>query len=262
MTPFVIFLIVILGLEVGSFANVCIFRWPLDSSIMSPRRSQCVSCKRQIAWFDNIPVISYLLLKGQCRHCQEHISARYPIVELLVPALWLSVLLPFQNVLSGHPVFIGLLFYTLFVLVVTTFTDLDWKIIPDEATYSLAAVGLLLSPWNLCFFSEEPLGRLIQSLLGCLAGGGILFLVAVAGRFFFKKEAMGGGDIKLLAALGTVLGYEGVVVILTVGSIVGGLYAAPLLLIGRLKRQSYLPFGPFLNIGALTALFLLLKKIS
>jgi leader peptidase (prepilin peptidase)/N-methyltransferase len=104
--------------------------------------------------------------------------------------------------------------------------------------------------------------RLLQSALGALAGGGMLFFVSVAGRFLFRREAMGGGDIKMLAAFGTVLGYEGVAITFFVASIVGGMVAAPLLITGRMKRHSYLPFGPFLNLGCFVALFYLLKKIS
>jgi leader peptidase (prepilin peptidase)/N-methyltransferase len=262
MAPIIFLFIALIGLELGSFANVCIYRWPRNASILRPRRSHCVWCKQLIRWHDNIPVLSYVLLKGRCRNCHGIISPRYPLVELLIPVLFVSVAFYFQGVFSTRPVFLALLFYTLLMLVITTFTDLDWKIIPDEATYSLMVVGLALSAWNPFLTADGPAGRLLQSLIGALAGGLLLFLVSVLGRFLFKREAMGGGDVKLLAALGTVLGYEGVVITFFVSSIVGGLIAAPLLLTGRMKRHSYLPYGPFLNIAALVAMIFLLKKIS
>ncbi len=262
MEPLTLFFITLLGLEFGSFANVCIYRWPRNSSILHPRRSHCTWCRKEIAWHDNIPVLSFLFLKGRCRHCTGVISLRYPLVELLMPFLWLAVIIPFQSFFAGQKLFTLLICYTLFIVIVTTFADLDWKIIPNEATYSLAVAALALSPFNPLLGGETGAGRLLQGLYGGLTGAGLLLLVSFVGRYLFKREAMGGGDIKLLGALGIVLGVEGVLTSFFIASIVGGLFVTPLLLIGKLKRHSYLPFGPFLNIGALGVLFFLLKKIA
>jgi leader peptidase (prepilin peptidase)/N-methyltransferase len=254
------FFIILIGLELGSFANVCIYRWPRNASILRPHRSHCPWCNAQIVWFDNIPVISYLFLRGKCRHCKCTISVRYPIIELIVPTLWLSFVLPFPFILK-NPVFLTLLGTATLMIVITTLTDIDWKIIPDEATFSLAVIGIALSAWN-PLLGEEPSFRLLMSAAGLLTGGGVLFLISIFGRLIFKREAMGGGGVKLLAALGTILGYKGILLTFFIGSIVGGLVVLPLLLLGRIKRHSYLPFGPFLNIGAIITLFSLLKKLS
>lgn len=256
--PFLFVLIAILGLEFGSFANVCIYRWPRNGSVLWPRRSFCPWCQKTLRWYDNIPLLSFLFLKGRCRFCKSRISFRYPLIEVSVPLLWLAVYVVFQ-LNSIKPTFITLIavFFLVFVIVVTTVTDLDWKIIPDHLTYSLALVGLLTSPWNPFFEPLPPFNKILMALVGLLAGGGMLWGIGFVGRFLLKKEVMGGGDIKLLAAFGSFFGWKGAILTLLSGSLIGSFVAIPLLATGMLRRNQYIPFGPFLNIGCLTVLFLL-----
>lgn len=258
-----IFLIFILGLEFGSFANVCIYRWPRNQSIMNPLRSYCPWCRTRIAWRDNIPLLSFLLLSGKCRNCRSPISWRYPLIEILLPLLWVGAFLFFNlNALEKNWAFLIAIFSLLFVILVTTATDVDWKIIPDNATFTLISMGLLISPWNPFLEQKHLLGALIESTHGALVGAGTLYLVAVVGRFLFEKEAMGGGDIKLLAGIGTLLGWQGALLTIFLGSLLGGCAAMLGISMGILKRREYIPFGPFLNMGALLTLFFLLRCVS
>lgn len=128
-------------------------------------------------------------------------------------------------------------------------TDLEWKIIPDAMTYPLMAVGVLLSPWNI-FFNSTGAGNIASAMTGIIAGGGGLFVVAAIGRFIFKKEAMGGGDIKLLAGIGAILGWKGAIATLFIGSAIGAVASLVAIATGLLKRHQYIPFGPFLSFGA------------
>jgi len=198
------------------------------------------------------------MLRGRCRHCRARISWRYPVVEGLLAALWVAVYRLAPRPQGPGWVFESLLFFFCFVLVVTTFTDLDLQIIPDETTLSLLVAALLASPWN-PFFSDGALRHLSQSLLGAIVGSGILWLVGFLGEWFWKREAMGGGDVKLLAAYGAVLGWKGSLLVILLGSMAGGIFGVLGLVVGRLKRKQYLPFGPFLNLGGILALAALMK---
>lgn len=239
----------ILGLLFGSFANVCIYRIPRDESVVSPP-SHCPVCGNAISWFDNIPVISYLFLGAKCRHCSTPISARYPIIELAtavsfaIPA-WYFPLTP------GMAVYL----YYAFVLVVITVIDIEHFIIPDVFSLSLIVVGFAGSAFN------YPLGatvsqRLLNSLYGILLGGGGLLLVGYVAEKVLKKEAMGGGDIKLLAGIGAVLGWQRVFSTLFVASLLGSIVGIYLIATKRMKRTEYLPFGPYLAVAAYANLFL------
>jgi leader peptidase (prepilin peptidase)/N-methyltransferase len=212
-----------------------------------------------IVWYDNLPLISFLFLKGRCRSCHSPISIRYPIIEFLLAGLWLAAWLTLRPLFISNPFFLPTVFYLLLMIVITTATDLEWKIIPDQANYSLAIVGLLLSPWN-PLLGDDALSRFGFSVVGMVAGGTILTLIAFAGRLIFGREAMGGGDIKLLAALGSILGWQGAVLSLFIGSLIGGAFAVVALMLRLIKKHHYLPFGPFLNAGALVGFIILLKK--
>lgn len=237
------------GLVIGSFINVCIYRIPRDESIVSPR-SRCPDCATLIHWYDNIPILSYALLGGKCRHCGKHISLQYPIVELLTGVLFLMVAweYAFQPVL---PVF---LVFT-FVLIVISGIDYHSQIIPDVFSYSLICVGLLFSFMNGTLGAAIP-SRLGNAFLGSLLGWGILWSIGFAAQKAIGQEAMGGGDIKLLSGIGAVLGWQKVFSTLFIASLIASLFGITLIVMKRMKRREYIPFGPFLAFAAYINLFL------
>ncbi|BCR04677.1 type 4 prepilin-like proteins leader peptide-processing enzyme [Desulfuromonas versatilis] len=231
-----------LGACIGSFLNVCIYRIPAGESIVSPP-SRCPNCGAGIRWYQNIPILSYLLLGGKCASCKVRISPRYPLVEALTGLLFVLVLYYF-GISWATPV------YWLFVatLVVITFIDLDHQIIPDVISLPGIPIGFACSfaiPW--ISWSD--------SLLGILIGGGSLFLVAFVYELLTKKEGMGGGDIKLLAMLGAFLGWKAVLPIIFISSLLGSLVGVPVMLLKKADSKLAIPFGPFLAAGALIFLF-------
>jgi len=243
MPPYLIEIFIFLfGLSIGSFLNVCIYRLPASQSIARPR-SKCQACGTLIAFYDNIPIFSFLWLKGRCRHCGVKIGLRYPTVELLGGLFALATYLKFGLSLPA-------LIYFIFIacLLVVTFIDLDHRIIPDVIT---------LPGIPICFAASFVLPDLTYpaALLGILTGGGSLFLVAWIYSLITKKEGMGGGDIKLLAMMGALLGWQGVVFTIFVSSLVGSLSGLALMLQSRKGMKLAVPFGPFLAIGAITYIF-------
>jgi leader peptidase (prepilin peptidase) / N-methyltransferase len=238
------FLLVVgfLGALIGSFLNVCIYRLPRQESVAWPG-SHCPACSHPIAWYDNIPIVSYVVLVGRCRHCAVRIPFRYPLVEIL-NALGYVGLLGFFGP-SWATVVYGLLYSALLVV---AGTDLSHKIIPNAITLPGIIIGLLSAATVL------PLG-LLNGLLGLLVGGGILWLLAWASPYLFGKEGMGGGDIKLLAMIGAFLGWKPAVMTIMVGSFLGSVVGVTLIAARLIKREDYIPFGPFLVCGALVALF-------
>jgi leader peptidase (prepilin peptidase) / N-methyltransferase len=234
--------LLILGLVLGSFYNVCIYRLPREESIVWPG-SRCPHCRHPLSLLDNLPLVSFLLLKGACRYCQTPISYQYPLVEAATGLA--TVLIGWKFGLSWA--FCQALILTSALLVVS-FIDLSHQIIPDWITYPGMVLGLLLS-WLL----GSP--GLWSSLIGLLIGGGVLWLLAVGYQLLAKKEGMGGGDIKLLAMIGTFLGWPGVLVTLLLGSLLGTLVGLVLILIWKKDRTYAVPFGPFLSLGAVIHLF-------
>jgi leader peptidase (prepilin peptidase)/N-methyltransferase len=230
------------GALIGSFLNVCIYRLPRRESIAWPG-SHCPKCSHPIAWYDNIPILSYLALAGRCRHCTVPISFRYPLVEILNAAGYVSLLWFFGR--SWVAVAYGLLYSALLVV---AGTDLSHKIIPNAVTFPGIVLGLV------CATTILPLGFL-NSLLGILIGGGILWLLAWVSPYLFGKEGMGGGHIKLLAMIGAFLGWKPALMTIMVGSFLGSLVGVTLIAVQVIKREDYIPFGPFLVCGALVALF-------
>ena len=239
----------LVGLNFGSFANVCIYRMPLDLSVVRPR-SSCPKCKKMIAWHDNIPVFSYLLLAGKCRGCGAKISVMYPTVEFLTAVLFVLVFFKY-----GVSVQLFLFWLLAFSLVVISAIDIYHRIIPDIFPLILVVAGLALSVFNTTL-GDGALHRLLNSAVGILAGGGSLFLVGVFGKFIYKKEAMGGGDVKLMAGVGAVIGWERVLFAIFLASFIGSIAGLFMMLSKRMKSKEYLPFGPFLSAGAYAALFL------
>jgi leader peptidase (prepilin peptidase)/N-methyltransferase len=204
----------------------------------------------------NIPLLSYLILRGKCSNCRSPISPRYPLVELIVPALWLAGVHVYEVNRGPIPVgFLPLMLTFLTVVVITTATDFDWKIIPDQATFFLLAVGILSSPWNPLIQDDRAFVSVFRSLLGAVVGWGVLWATSSIGKKLFRKEVMGGGDLKLLAGIGALLGWQGALVSLFLAAAIGSVTGLVGIAAKVLKRHQYIPFGPFLNAGALAALF-------
>ena len=219
-----------LGLIFGSFLNVCIARLPADESVLTPR-SKCPKCQRMVVWYDNIPVLSWLLLRAKCRWCGERISLLYPVVELAVGAIWVGAA-------WYYGLTIGALSAALFgtILLGIAVTDARHYLIPDEYTWGGLALGLLLSV-------AGGLSGLASASVGAATGFGLLYLVAWAGEKAFKQEAMGGGDIKMMAMVGSFVGWTGVLLTVFGGALLGALIFVPLSL-G--KHKPLVPFGVFL----------------
>jgi leader peptidase (prepilin peptidase)/N-methyltransferase len=236
----------VFGAVVGSFLNVCIFRLPSEASIVKPR-SQCPYCHHPIRNCDNIPLISFIILRGRCRDCGGKISWRYPLVELITALLALLLFLKFSLTLS----FLIFFIFTA-VLIVITFIDLDHQIIPDILTlpgipiFFLAAIFLLDRPWKIPW---------LEALLGLLIGGGILFLIAFVYELISKREGMGGGDIKLLAMIGGFFGWKSLIFILLFSSFSGAIVGITAMIIKKQDMKYAVPFGPFLSAAAVAYLF-------
>ena len=233
-------LFLLLGCLLGSFGNVVILRLPKGESVVYPR-SRCPHCRKNIAFYDNIPVISWLMLGGRCRSCKTRISWRYPLVEALTGFLFLALYLlvgPSWKLLEYAVLTWG--------LVTVSFIDLDHRIIPDAISLPGIVLGLL----------GGALGERgwVDALLGMAVGGGFLWAVAYVYWIFRKEEGMGGGDIKLLAWIGSVLGWTSVPYIILSSSLLGAVVGLGLMVRGK-GLKTAIPFGPFLALAALTYVF-------
>lgn len=230
------------GLIIGSFLNVVIHRLPREESLVTPR-SRCPACQTPIAAWDNIPVVSFLLLGGRCRACREPISWRYPLVEGLTGFLFALTVNKFGVTLQA-------LFALVLVssLVVVSFIDLDHQIIPNAITLPGIPLGLLGG-----LVAGQP--PILDRLIGALTGAGFLYLVLLYGGAMYGQDAMGEGDLNLLALVGAFLGWRAVVVTLLVGCLSGSLVGLTLIVLKRLGRREHIPFGPFLVLGAMVSLF-------
>lgn len=242
LSPMLFAISFIFGAIVGSFLNVCILRIPAGKSIAYPP-SHCPKCDSPIRGYDNIPIISYLILMGKCRNCKERISFRYPLVEFLTAIFSLAAMMMFGPSLAY-------LIYFAFVssLIVITFIDLDHQIIPDIISLPGIPLGFLAS-----FVVPEITYK--ESLIGIAIGGGLLLLVAIGYEFVAKKEGMGGGDVKLLAMIGAFLGWKGVLFTIFSGSLVGTIIGVTIMIAQGKDSKYAIPFGPFLSMGALLYLF-------
>jgi len=255
--------IFIIGSVIGSFLNVCIHRIPIGSSIVFPP-SQCPRCGSRVKAIDNIPIVSYILLRGRCRDCREVISPRYPLVECLNGLLYALIAWRFGIGGSG-------IFYMAFTsaLIVITFIDLDHQIIPDSITLPGIVVGLLFaslpSIWNAAMTAEvpaalrsislvDPYNRsqemgFLRSLMGMAIGGGLFLAIAAISR-----GGMGGGDIKMMGMMGSVLGWKGVLMTTFAASLTGSIIGILLMIFRGKGRKSKIPFGPFLALGGMLSL--------
>ena len=244
MTPSVIYPLFacVFGMVIGSFLNVCICRMPKSESIVSPP-SHCPYCSYQIRWYDNIPLVSYLLLSGKCRGCGAHISLQYLLVEVLNGIL--SLLLFFR---FGPTLAFAALFLFCSALVVITFIDIEHQIIPDEISLPGIFVGFVLS-----FFLKGH--SWLNSLLGILLGGGSLLLVAYLYNKLTGKDGMGGGDIKLLAMMGAFLGWKAIPFIIFASSLFGSLIGVSIMVLQKKDSKLAIPFGPYLAFAAVLYIF-------
>ena len=244
-----IVLIFILGLIVGSFSNVCIYRIPRNESIIYPA-SHCPKCRSKIKPVDNIPLLSFILLKGRCRNCKSKISIQYPIVELLTGLIYLIIYLTYGLSVQA-------LIYIILssALIIIAFIDLNEQIVPDVISLPGIVIGFILS-----FFVHYI--SFINSALGVLVGGGIILIIGLGGSVIFKKEAMGGGDVKLAAMIGAFLGWRYIIISLFLGFFLGAL-AGIFLIISKIKsREDVVPFGPFIVLGSFITLLWGEKIIS
>lgn len=227
----------VFGAVVGSFLNVCIFRIPRGESLILPQ-SRCPSCNKRIEFYDNIPILSYILLKGECRSCNSKIPIRYPIVEALNGLFYTLLFLSFG---WGFQFLVYSAFLS--VLIIITFIDIDYQIIPDRITLPGIFLGILLASTLL------PLG-IKNSLSGAFLGGGLFYLTA-----FLSRGGMGGGDIKLTAMIGAFIGWKGVIITIFLAALSGSLVGVFLMVFMGKDRKHKIPFGPFLALGAILSLF-------
>lgn len=229
----------LLGAAIGSFINVLVARLPVGQSPVRPR-SSCPACGASIAWYDNVPVLSWLLLRGRCRRCRTGIAVEYPLVEAATAGIWVGVAW-----LYG-PSWLGLQGAILLSLVLAiALIDSRHYLIPDALSLGGLVAGLALAP-----LPGPP--SLLASVLGAAAGFAVLFVVGLAGEWMFKKPAMGGGDMKMMAMVGSFLGPSGAMLTIFLGALVGTIVFAPV----ALRTDREVPFGVFLAVGAATTLLL------
>lgn len=235
--PLFYLLVFLFGACFGSFANVLIYRMPKGEKITG--RSHCQVCNVTVPWYHNIPLFSYFILKGKCKFCGAKFSLRYPLVEFLMAVLWLAV---FH--LYGVSWLTLEYFVLIFGLVAGSFIDLDHMILPDEITLGGCVLGLIGAALN-------PERSFIEGFLGFLFGGGVLWLVAYVYYVFTGREGLGGGDIKLLAWIGALLGWQAIPFVILSSSISGSIVGLYVSRKSEDRLKAVIPFGPFIALGAI-----------
>jgi len=246
-------LIIIFGLVIGSFLNVCIYRIPRDGSIVTPSRSYCPHCEHQLSALDNIPVFSYIFLGGKCRYCKGRISPRYVIVEILTAGMFALILYRSMDLYKNQfdiamYVIRACIFAAL--LIVISFIDFEFTIIPNKVVYPGLIVGLLLAIFTVVM--KRDIHLIIPNLLGMVAGVVGILLIAVLGTIIFRKEAMGMGDVRLMGMIGMFIGlWPQMPLTLILGAFSGSIVGIALIIFRGKQPDSHIPFGPFLSLGAL-----------
>lgn len=230
------------GACVGSFLNVCIYRLPAGLSIVYPP-SACPQCQQPIRFYDNIPVLSYIILRARCRTCAAAIALRYPLVEMITGLAAWAVFLKY-GLTAATPIY----FTFIAVLIVITFIDIDHQIIPDILSLPGIPIFFVAGLWT-------PQTTWQEALIGVGLGAGSLLLIALAYRLVTGKDGMGMGDIKLLAMIGALIGWQGVVFTIFFSSVIGTLVGLILMIRGGGSLKTKLPFGPFLALGAVAYIF-------
>ncbi len=243
LEPLILFYIFFVGAAVGSFLNVVILRLPTeDISIVFPA-SHCPECKEKIAWYDNIPIISFLLLGRRCRHCRSPISWQYPLIEAATGLFALALYHRFQLTPA-----LAIYFPFISALLVIIAIDIRHMIIPDLISLPGIVLGFAASFFN-------PLVTWQESGLGILLGGGVLYAVAAGYFLITRRDGMGGGDIKLLAMIGAFLGWQSLFFVIFGSSIIGAVAGIGAMIKEKKGGQTMIPFGPFLAVAALVYLF-------
>ena len=242
----------VFGLLIGSFLNVCIYRWPRDLSVVRPR-SHCVACGKTIAWFDNVPVLSYLVLGGRCRNCGSRISWRYPLVEVITAAAFFAAVQEFGFTFAALKT---CLFAAISVALI--FTDLEERILPDELTLGGTVAGLLFSafvpmpPGIAQLFFTGRAGSLLESVLGALVPPLVLWFAGWLYERIRHREGLGLGDVKMVAMIGSFLGLSGALLTLAAGSLLGSVIGSAFILVFRQNPATYkLPYGTFIGVAGL-----------
>ena len=242
LTVLYLILFFLAGIILGSFYNVCIYRIPRDQSVAFPA-SHCTSCGHALSSADLVPVFSWIFLRGICRYCKSKISVRYPLVESLTGMIFAGIYLVSGITMTTA---FNLVFASLMIII--TFIDIDFRIIPDR----FIITGTILAVVK--FFVVKDLNW-TEVVIGGVIGGGVLLLVDLAGRIFYKKEGMGLGDVKLMLMAGAYLGYANTIVALLGAIWIGAIAGIIILRSNRTREDNYMAFGPFLALGSLIALF-------
>lgn len=245
----------VLGSVIGSFLNVCIVRMPQEKSVIKPG-SHCVHCLKPLFWYDNIPLLGYMFLKGRCRFCKGRISFRYFFVELLTAATFACFYWYFGLTLA-----LAAYVFMVSCFIIAIFVDLEHRIIPDQVSVGGMMAGLIFSLFipELHGVDTQAMSGIkpyvfsfLQSLGGALVGGGSIYLMGVLGDFIFRKESMGGGDVKLMAMIGAFLGWQSALLTFFIAPFFGAFYG----IIEKIRtKDSAIAYGPFLVLGALISLF-------
>lgn len=240
-------IVFIFGSMIGSFLNVCIYRMPKGKSVVRPR-SACPHCAKTILWYDNIPILSFFILRGKCRSCKGKISPRYFIVEFLTASLLTALF----SVFGLNTKFYAYSFMSC-ALVIATFVDFEIGEIPDEVSIGGLVIALVIAfAMPSVFDTASRWQGLLASVLGALAGGASIYIIGFLGELVFKKEAMGGGDVKLMAMIGSILGWKLVLLTFFIAPIFGSVVGVTLRI--RTGRET-IPYGPYLSLAALIAVF-------
>ncbi|HET6515953.1 MAG TPA: prepilin peptidase [Thermodesulfovibrionales bacterium] len=240
----------LLGAIIGSFLNVCIYRIPRGLSVVSPS-SRCPSCGTTIKVYDNIPIISFFILGGRCRYCSGKIPLRYPLVETLNALMYISAV--WRYGLGWQTPF---LFAFCSSMIVITFIDIDFQIIPNVITLPGIVVGLVAS--SLVFpdpFAVNATLGFKEGMIGLLAGGGLFYFIAFVSQLILRQEAMGMGDVKMMAMVGAFMGWKAILLTTFAGSLIGSIVGILVMVLTGTGRKAKLPFGPFLAAGAILTLF-------
>jgi len=238
--------IFIIGSLIGSFFNVCIYRLPRGESIVFPR-SHCAHCNHIIYWFDNIPFLSYLILRGKCRFCARPILFRYFLVEFLTAA----ILLVFYVFFGFTPKFFIMSLFA-GALIISTFIDFEYQVIPDIITIPGIFIGLLASfLFPSILGMAKPSAAFLNSILGIIAGGGSIYAMGIFGKLIFKKEAMGGGDVKLMAMIGAFVGWKLALLIFFLAPFFGAVIG---IIVKIKEKKDIIPYGPYLSIATVIAI--------
>ena len=260
----VLVVLLIVGLIVGSFLNVCIYRIPRKKSIVFPG-SFCPECNVKIKWYDNVPVLSYVLLGGRCRRCKVRIPIRYLLVELLTGYVFAHLYYVFIHCRHESSCILFCYIVLCCALIVSAFIDLKLLIIPDEVTFVCIPLALVLSVICPGLHNAEDtlrsftlvgihrLDTLIASIIGVFVGGGMIFICSILGKLALRKDAMGFGDAKLMCMVGGFVGWKLAVAIFFVAPFFGLLMAIPVLVF---KKSKLIPYGPFLSIATLICIFM------